>query len=194
MKPDFDRAQNEATKLLLAQEIDSLYIDARNFVLPENFFIDSMQNFCALSDCPFEKLGHSSINGAMLIRQDPHQIILYDDSIDNEPRKHWGIIHELGHAVLKHPCDSSPHEIEAHFFAAQLVAPEIVLIEILRRQGKITVSDLYHNFNVSYEAAEKRIHTLINRSCYNEDEIDKQLLEKFMPIIDREIPYRRVCS
>lgn len=34
MKPDFDRAQNEATKLLLAQEIDSLYIDARNFVLP----------------------------------------------------------------------------------------------------------------------------------------------------------------
>lgn len=51
MKPDFDRAQNEATKLLLAQEIDSLYIDARNFVLPENIIIDSMQNFCALSDC-----------------------------------------------------------------------------------------------------------------------------------------------
>lgn len=35
MKPDFDRAQNAATRLLLTQNIDSLYIDARNFTLPD---------------------------------------------------------------------------------------------------------------------------------------------------------------
>ena len=62
MKPDFDRAQNAATRLLLTQNIDSLYIDARNFTLPDGLIIDSMQNFCALGEVPIEKLNLSCIN------------------------------------------------------------------------------------------------------------------------------------
>ena len=48
MKPDFDRAQNAATRLLLTQNIDSLYIDARNFTLPDGLIIDSMQILCRI--------------------------------------------------------------------------------------------------------------------------------------------------
>lgn len=188
MKPDFDRAQNAATRLLLTQNIDSLYIDARNFTLPDGLIIDSMQNFCALGEVPIEKLNLSCINGALFFQCAPYQLILYDDSIENEQRKHWGIIHELGHVVMKHPSDACTYEVEAHFFAAQLVAPEIVLIEIAKRQGSLSAYDIFSNFNMSYAAAEKRTHTLEQRPCYNSEEIDKQLLQKFLPIIDRAMP------
>lgn len=53
MKPDFEKAQNAATELLLGQNIDSLYIDARNFKLPSNIIIDSIQNFSQLTHYPY---------------------------------------------------------------------------------------------------------------------------------------------
>ena len=194
MKPDFDRAQNAATELLLNQTIDSLYLDARNFILPDGIIIDTVQNFSELTQCPITELGIGSIDGACLLQQGSHQIILYDDTIRNEQRKHWGIIHELGHACLGHSRDDRKDEIEAHFFAAQLVSPEIVLIDICKRRGHLSDYDLYNNFNLSLEAAQKRIRTLQQRSCYNSGEIDRKLLEKFTPVLDRSFTFRSNAS
>lgn len=190
--PDFDRAQNTATLFLLQQNLSSLYIDVRNFKLPPNTFIESMQNFCSMTGASIEDL--RAINeGACLLRQAGSEIILYDDEISNEQRKHWGIIHELGHAFLGHPNDSRAFEIEAHFFAAQVVSPEIVLWDICKRKGSLSDSDLYLSFNMSYEAASKRIQTMKRRQRYNSGDIDKQLLQKFKPILDAKFPaYRHV--
>lgn len=189
MKPDFNRAQNAATELLLKQTINSLYLDARNFILPDGIIIDTVQNFSELTQCPITELGIGLIDGACLLQQGSHQIILYDDTIRNEQRKHWGIIHELGHACLGHSCDDRKYEIEAHFFAAQLVSPEIVLVDICKRKGCITAYDLYTNFNLSLEAAQKRIRTLQQRPCYNYDDVDRQLLEKFSPVLDEALHF-----
>ena len=91
MKPDFEKAQNAATELLLGQNIDSLYIDARNFKLPSNIIIDSIQNFSQLTHYPLSLLNTDKIDGALVLSQGNKKIILYDDDISNEQRKHWGI-------------------------------------------------------------------------------------------------------
>lgn len=190
MKPDFEKAQNAATELLLGQNIDSLYIDARNFKLPSNIIIDSIQNFSQLTHYPLSLLNTDKIDGALVLSQGNKKIILYDDDISNEQRKHWGIIHELGHIYLGHiylghTDDCKNSEIEAHFFAAQLVSPEIVLWDICRRKGQLTDTDIFTHFNLSYEASTKRIQTLSRRLRYNSAASDKELLNKFVPILDR---------
>ena len=194
MKPDFERAQNTATELLLQQDIKSLYIDVRDFKLPDCIHIDSIQNFCSLTGFPSTELADGNIDGACLLKKGPHRIILYDDQIENEQRKHWGICHELGHVFLDHSDDNKESEIEAHFFAAQIVMPEIVLWDILKRKGSITDYDIYESFNVSYMAANKRIDTLQRRSRFNSSLRDKQLLEKFKPLLDQEFSWKYEVS
>lgn len=190
--PDFDRAQNTATRFLLQQELDSLYIDIRKLKLPPNTFTESMQKFCLMTGASIGELRNIN-EGACLLKQDGCIIILYDDEIPNEQRKHWGIAHELGHALLGHISDDRDSEIEAHFFAAQIVAPEIVLWDICKRKGSLSSSDLCLSFNMSAESATKRIQTMKRRQCYNSGKIDKQLLQKFMPILNTKFPaYRHV--
>ena len=190
MKPDFDKAQNAATKFLLSQDIKSLYIDVRNFVLPSDVIIVSIQEFSRNTGFDSAELKRRCIDGgACLVRDQGFNFIFYDDDIPNEQRKHWGITHELGHIFLEHTNDKRESEIEAHFFAAQLIAPEIVLWELYKRKGKLSDYDLFTHFNLSYEAASKRITTLNRRSGFNCADIDKQLLCKFTPIIDKEISH-----
>lgn len=68
MKPDFDKAQNAATNLLLQQEIRSLYIDVRNFKLPDHIYIDSIQKYCSMTGIPSSKLQGKNIDGACLVK------------------------------------------------------------------------------------------------------------------------------
>lgn len=84
MRPDFEKAQNAATKLLLAQDFDSLYIDARNFKLPKNIIIDSMQNFCNFTGYSLENLCMNNIDGACTLVRGDSRILLYDDSVNND--------------------------------------------------------------------------------------------------------------
>lgn len=185
MKPDFEKAQNAATRLLLEQNLDSLYIDVRKFNFSQNIIIDSMQNFCALTGYSLVELNKNNIEGACTLVRGGRHILLYDDSEENNARKHWGILHELGHVYLNHTNDNRISEIEAHFFAAQVVTPEIVLWDIFKRRGSLSDTDISNWFNVSYESATKRIETMNRRKRYNYGAIDKQLLKKFSPILDQ---------
>lgn len=187
MKPDFDRAQDTATALLLQQEINTLHIDVRNFHLPSNIIIDTIQNYCALTNTPVSNFNTKGHGEAYTVRYEGKSIILYDDSISYEPRKHWGIAHELGHVYLGHTVDNREAEIEAHYFAAQLVAPEIVLYNMAWRQGHLYGYELPEHFNISWEAAEKRVSCLNRRYCYNYGENDKLLEARFAPILDKEL-------
>lgn len=189
MKPDFEKAQNTATKILLQQNITGFFIDVRTFSTANNIIIDSMQNFCKLTGFSLSNFKKNKMAGACLVKEDGCNIILYDDSMPNNARKHWGIAHELGHIVLDHTRDSRTEEIEAHFFAAQIVTPEIVLMEFAKRLGRLSATDLPYYFNISYEAACRRIGTLNRRCIYSSSQIDLQLLEKFSPLMHQITPH-----
>ena len=185
MKPDFALAQDTATKLLLEQNIDNFFVDIRNFYLRDDIIIDTVQHYSGVTGVPLSSLQCPDLQGAFTIKKYGKNIVLYDDDIPNERRKHWGIVHEVGHIYLGHKNDNQKEEIEAHFFAAQLLAPEIVLIELARLNHKISAMYIYDHFNLSYESAQKRIVTLRNRGCWNSGAIDKALLEKYKPLIHR---------
>ncbi len=194
MRPDFNRAQDTATALLVQQNLCSLYIDVRDFCLPANIIIDSVQNFCKCTGQSISDFSAKNLDGACTIKRSGKSIILYDDDISYVPRKHWGIVHELGHVYLGHTSDDRNSEIEAHFFAAQIVTPEIVLINIAKRQGHLSLSDLTEHFNVSLESAEKRISCLNRKYSYNYGENDKLLEARFSPILDKEISANTLVS
>lgn len=194
MKPDFDRAQDTATTLLLQQDLCSLHIDVRNFSLPSNIIIDSIQNFCKCTGQPLSDFRAQHFEGAYTVKYAGKRLILYDDDISYEPRKHWGIAHELGHIFLEHTNDDRTSEIEAHFFAAQLVTPEIVLLNMAKRQGHLFGHELPTHFNISWEAAEKRISCLNKKYGYSYGEIDKLLESHFSPILDKELPANTLVS
>lgn len=186
-KPDFDRAQNEATKLLLRQKINSLFIDVRKFTFDRRIIIDSVQHYAHILDRPISNFICDEFSGCCVIPHPRCNLVLYDDWEPNEYRKHWGIVHEVGHVYLEHDIDDEKEEKEANFFAAQIVAPEIVLHAILARKGTLSKEDLLMRFNISHEAAVKRISTLNKRPCYNNSNIDKMLLSKFSPVLDIEL-------
>lgn len=166
-RPDFDRAQNEATQLLLRQNITSLFIDVRTFSFDKRIRIDSVQNYARIVKRSISDFICDEFSGCCVISHPRCNVVLYDDAEPNDYRKHWGITHEIAHVYLGHEVDGEKEEKEANFFAAQIVAPEIILWDIHRRQGSFDVSDLLAHFNLSREAALKRISTLNRRGCYS---------------------------
>lgn len=188
MKPDFSKAYNEATNLLLEQSFDSLYIDVRKFKFSgKKIIIDSVQHYANIVHRPVADFTCKEISGCCVLKKYGYNIILYDNSGCCEERKHWGIIHEVGHIYLNHTSDGDIEEIEANFFAAQVVTPESVLRYIVNYKGRLNSTEIYDNFNVSYESALKRVNTLNkNRSFYGNNANDKALIDKFKPIIKKQ--------
>ncbi len=188
-KPDFEKAQNAATRLLLKQNLDSLFIDVRNFSFGDRkILIDSVQNYASITNRNLSDFTCDEFSGCCVIPYSRCNLVLYDDFEQNEARKHWGIAHELGHIYLDHQTDGEKEEKEAHFFAAQIVTPEIVLLNLSDRCHGINPDMLYGICNVSYESACKRIGTFQRRCGFSSSLEDQMLLAKFRPILDRDFP------
>ena len=101
--------------------------------------------------------------------------------------------HELGHLQCGHDLDNKDvydiYEVEANFFAAQLLMPEQVIIELQNRGAMITKENLIEWFSVSKEAAEKRIATLrkidFKRRSLEEKVVYESILLKYKSFIDK---------
>ena len=193
MSPDFQRAQTEATKLLLRQDVNQLKIDVRRFKYDKRIIIDSVQHYAALVKQDISCFITKEFNGSCLLKYKDRGlfIVLYDENEPNEEKKHWGITHEIGHIYLGHEKDDDIEEIEAHFFAAQIIAPEIVLLYFAKlNHGHLESYDIYSNFNCSLQAAQKRIKTLSSYHWSN-TLYDQQLLSKFKPLVEKQFAYKQ---
>lgn len=124
-------------------------------------------------------------------------IIFYNDSstISTE-RKKFSLGHEFGHKIMNHNLinkeNYDTYEVEANFFAAQLLMPEQVINELRKRGMQITKENLQKWFGVSKLAAKKRMETLrkIDYSRRTEDEkaMDDYIIMKFQFFIDTIAP------
>jgi len=116
-----------------------------------------------------------------MVRGGNRYIIVYDDRKDNEQRIRWTIAHELGHIVLGHlvefECTALNRngltkekygvlEVEAHWFASELLAPTPVLrmfnFEQLVSKNVSLICD------ISKDAGNKRYRELKRKKDYNE--------------------------
>ena len=136
---------------------------------------------------------------AVIFKYNGKSIMFYDD---DKPMSHikFSIMHELGHPINGHDFlkkDSeiySKYEVETNYFAAQLLMPEQILRELQRRGVRITHGFLQEHFEVSYQAADKRILTLAKTNdewrSRMEKEYDDIILFKYKPFLDMICPVR----
>ena len=128
-------------------------------------------------------------------------IIFYNQD-EPDYRVRFSIMHEYGHYILGHKMNLNKadrlyqtQELEANCFAAQLLMPEQILRECTTRHKKLTVDFIIESFNVSDEAADKRIKTLANTvyewRSREEREFDDIILMRYAQKINEIAPKPR---
>lgn len=187
-RPDFEMAQNRATNFLLNHKITGLAFDPRNLDLADDgIIIDTIENYANLTGQSINCFMGRNIDGCYTVKYSGYNIILYSAS-DTSTTNHkiFGITHELGHIYCCHSIDGETQEIEANYFAAQVLMPESVIYYIMKeyKNNRISSLEIMDIFDVSFEAAKKRVTTFNRKGFWNSSSIDKRLVEKYKPFVD----------
>lgn len=178
-KPNFDAAEYKARELRLMQDDSSLALDVLKMKFDKQIVIDTYQHYSEVTGIPLEKMSVDRClnDGYMVPRKAPF-LVLYNKKCTIKEHLNWTLAHEIGHIYLRHLCDGPKEEIEAHWFAAELLSPE-PLINYMVRLNKIDFSSdsIRKVFNLSHEASVKRYKSLKNKSdCspYWQDELESK--------------------
>lgn len=138
MKPNFDRAENIARELRLSQKSDSLSLDIRKMNFDKSIIIDTFQNYSKVTNTPLLSLTiKGKLKDGYTIIKNNIYIILYNEREIYSERLNWTLAHEVGHIYLEHKKDGKTEEIEANWFAAELLAPEIIIWTIVKKSKHI---------------------------------------------------------
>ncbi len=161
---DFRQAVVKANELLVKAAIRAYPFDPRSIVKQIPNCVCRKASQLRRWGAELRDLGSES---AILTSFGGRNIVFYDET---KPIYHVGfsILHELGHLLLQHPLrtrnmlcgEYHRYELEANFFAAQMLMPYQIISELTRRHFGITQSSLSSVFGVSQDAAHKRLVTL----------------------------------
>lgn len=195
MIPRFKQAVNEADMILLSSD----YIQEFPFSISK-VINDKTGVVCRSFDKAFSygvDITAFGSEDAILQNLNNRSIIFYNNSPTIKPeRKKFSLAHELGHITLEHNFDDKSnydiYEIEANFFAAQLLMPEQIINELRRRGLQITKENLIKWFGVSGQAAQKRLDTLqkidYTHRSVDEKTMDNYIVKKFQNYINLVSP------
>lgn len=192
-KPDFKLATNTAEIFLLSAGITQFPFSLKRLLKKITFYNISLCSYSKAKQKyginPFE-LGSDD---GETVKSGNKYIIFYNDE-QLKTRQRWTIAHEIGHIVMKHDFKNvdeqlySKMEVEANFFAAQLLIPNQIINCAIKRGYNITVDFIIQNFNVSEEAAIKKIETLNKNYEYNYEKYDDSLNILFSGFVDMIAP------
>lgn len=178
-KPNFQLCHNLALELLAKQKLTDSMVDVRSLRYDKKIIFDSIQGYAKTTNTPISNYINPETqlldDGCCIPLYDRDiYVVLYNDSLNKlDERLNWTLAHEIGHVYRRHRKDSAIEEIEANFFASQLLMPEYVLYMIKKNWG-LNAYDLCKIFNVSLQAAQKRINTFnkliyISKSSFDYD-------------------------
>lgn len=115
------------------------------------------------------------------------KLILYNDA-KMEARKNHSLCHEIGHIKAGHNKHGGLEEIEAHFFASQMLVPNALAAEIKRRGYRINIDILISKFGISKEAAEKKMQYLKKFPEIHKNDLDDVILAQFAEFLNSTFP------
>lgn len=193
-KPSFKKIVEDTSLLLLSSNVANEFPFSIKKLVKEKTNIKCI-SYSKASDYGTD-ISQFGSDDAVLFSKNGKEIIFYNDDITSAGRKKFSISHELGHKFEKHdPSNQSLYdlyEVEANFFAAQLLMPEQVINELARRGKEINVANLVKWFGVSGAAARKRIDTLskldFSMRSTEEKEMDELVISKYSHFIDSIAP------
>jgi len=173
LRPDFKKAHSIANDVLIQSDvIETIPFDVKRHVKEETDIV--LRKYHAAKRKYGIAIPDLGSDDALIVEKGGRYIIFYNEYA-YYPRMIWSIVHEMGHFYLDHNLDFKgisreeyeKQEIEANFFAAQLLMPDQIIWELVERYHlSITESFLQKQFEVSKEAADKRIETLSKQFDY----------------------------
>ncbi|WEG14113.1 ImmA/IrrE family metallo-endopeptidase [Pullulanibacillus sp. KACC 23026] len=174
-KPNYKRAEKAAHDLILSYGINKLPVKVKRIAKKfSNLKLVKYSQFAKKQNMTIEEVydfADSEEGCCWYTKSTNRYIILYNDTRDNVGRIRWTIAHELGHFILKHnelndktiltrgsltKQEYNVYESEANCFARALLAPSSVLTSL----GYVTIFDISHICNISFQAAQNVINFL----------------------------------
>lgn len=206
MTPRFDTCVSIATDLLYRQKIKGTKIDITKLKYDKNIIFDSIQHYCEITGASLNQFANKKglLSEGCTIYALGFYFVLHNDKDQLFEHLNWTRAHEIGHIYLGHKTDNDRNEVEAHYFAAQLLMPEYVMNQIKNLTGEHSAYHTCQLFNVSYEAACKRVNTMKRKTIFRESHKDavvyeamKEDIYQYFNVIADEadyIPYRYQTS
>ena len=194
-KPDFRKAYKLANEILLkSQELKGFPFSVTKVIREITDIQCCSYDRAHKYDIDIEAFG----SDAAILTEYAGRLIIFYNQQDIQPRIRFSMLHEIGHYLLEHKLKTEnlnlyeKQEVETNYFAAQLLMPEQTLIEIQARGKHISTDFLVSSFQVSKEAARKRIETLNKVKpeyrTRDEKEFDDLILLKYKMFLDSIIP------
>lgn len=190
---DFGNIISKAYETLIIQEKLFFPLDIFNIKLNQEVVIISFDEMSIRSKTNYETIKDLADGAdAFKYEQDGIVFILYDNKINSIGRIRWSVAHEYGHIVLNHKNQCDQNEVEANFFAANLLLPQCVLKELIQKRGDITKAYLKDKFSISEESAEKYLARVNGRGFdYFKNEYDDIIINKTRNFLNKEIKNSR---
>ena len=195
IKPNFSRSYSLANEILVKSSvIDTFPFSTKKLVMEQTDIRCRSYSKAKKYGVDITDFGSES---ATLFEYGNKRIIFYNEK---KPEEHtrFSILHELGHDVNGHDLSVKDketygrYEVETNYFAAQLLMPEQLLREIQRRGKNINHVFLESTFDVSWEAADKRLGTLAKTNSEwhsrSEKEFDDIILLKYADFLNKVCP------
>lgn len=189
-EPNFKKARNKASEILLLQDHISFPLDVEKIIIGnKKILFSSYKNYSLKTNISLNDLTINGVfNDAMVINYSKDtKIVLYNSEINSKGRILWSKAHELGHIVLEHEKQNQKEEIEADTFASQLLLPQCLLKELIKSGVKVTINYLTKKFGLSTAAATSCIRLVRNKLESNYDaEYDDIIISKCSEFIKNE--------
>lgn len=187
---DYYNIKSKAYEFIISLNATDIPIDPLKITLP-NIYITSFQNYSKMTGVSISDLTlNNKFKDGYIIYYNNIKIILYDEE-KYEPRKRFTLYHEIGHSILRHKQHNAENEAEANFFAAQLLIPDVIIKEIIKRGYKLTIKDIMSIFGVSDQCASIRDEYLKKYFDKHPNEYDDAILLLFNSFLNINYPDRR---
>jgi hypothetical protein len=191
LRYDWKEITSSAYLTLIEFGVREFPVTAKNIKL-KDVVISSYQKYAEITELSVEQISlECEFDDALLIKglRPGLKLILYN-SIKYDARLKHTLLHEVGHIKLDHKRHGDREEVEAHFFATQANAPNVVIKAIAQRGYKVDVRFLIEHFGLSEESATKKMEYLGKYAFDHTNEFDDTLLFQFSDYINATFPLK----
>lgn len=177
---DYIRITSLAYKELLEQKCSQLWIRPSLFKFPlRDVVITSVQNYGRLTKTDYRLMFPGCCRDGYVYRNSrPGVDMIFYNNEMLDMRVRFTVSHELGHARLKHKIHTAITEAEAHLYASQILAPDVILWKIRSMGNRITPEAIAAFCGLSMSAATQKFEDY--QICQKlHTQYDEQLIQLF---------------